>query len=36
LHTFDDLYFHSASLHLPPLSVSLSLRLLAAFIPITQ
>jgi hypothetical protein len=36
LHTFDDFYFYSASLHLPPLSVSLSLRLLAAFLSITQ
>jgi hypothetical protein len=36
LHTFDDLYFHFALLHLPPLSVSSSFCLLAAFFPITQ
>jgi hypothetical protein len=34
LHPFDDLYFHSALFHLP--SLCPSLRLLAAFLPITQ
>jgi hypothetical protein len=34
LHPFDDLYFHSASLHLPPICPSLCLS--ASWLPSSQ